>query len=79
MPACMIAALLVWGAPGLLAGARASHASAAKSSAAEKKKSPVNSSSAARPRNFVPTFADSTKDDIAEFDDPVVRDRKSVV
>src|SRR5574337_354115 len=26
-----------------------------------------------RPSWFVPTFADSTKDDIAEFDDPVVR------
>lgn len=27
-----------------------------------------------RSRNFVPTYADSTKDDIAEFDDPVVRE-----
>ncbi len=55
-------------------GRRASPRASTRTSAATPAKSSARRRTAARYRYGIPTYADSTKDDIAQFDDPVVRE-----
>ena len=64
----LLIALLVWDLPGAAASAKPGAKGPAASSKASARKR-----SAARYRYGVPTYADSAKEDAAQFDDPVVR------
>lgn len=66
--ALLLTALLVW-EPGLLAASGSSRTSGAPRGAASSKRRTTT-----RYRSGVPTYADSTKDDITDFDDPVIRE-----
>lgn len=75
--ALLLSLLLLWDAPFVLAGtqAKSGNGSTTKSSASPAKKtSTAKKRARKRPPWYVPTYADSTKDDIAEFDDPLVRE-----
>ena len=70
----LLSALLLADGVVLLAQKRASSNNLASRQSASGPKSTVKRTARKRPAWYVPTFADSTKDDIAEFDDPVVRE-----
>lgn len=75
--ALLLSLLLLWDAPFVLAGtqAKSGNGSTTKSFASPAKKtSTAKKRARKRPPWYVPTYADSTKDDIAEFDDPLVRE-----
>lgn len=67
--AVLLSLLLVCGWTPVSAPAKSSSSS----KPAAQKKTSTKKSGKRRSRYFVPTFADSTQDDIAEFDEPVVR------
>ncbi len=73
----LLSLLLLWDAPLVLAGTQSKSGNGtAKSSAAATATKPATTKKRTRKRPpwYVPTYADSTKDDIAEFDDPLVRE-----
>lgn len=74
--AVLLSLLLLWDAPLVLAGtqAKSGNGSAKSSASTAKKITTTKKRTRKRPPWYVPTYADSTKDDIAEFDDPLVRE-----
>lgn len=69
-----LAVLMALGLVAPAAFSQSSKGSASRSSSATTSKPTAKKSTKRRCRNCVPTYADSTRDDIAEFDDPAVRE-----
>ena len=71
----LLSLLLLWDAPVALADTKAKSSNGTTKSSASTATKPAAAKKRTRKRPpwYVPTYADSTKDDIAEFDDPLVR------
>ena len=72
----LLSLLLLWDAPVALADTKSKSGNGPTKSAASTATKPATTKKRTRKRPpwYVPTYADSTKDDIAEFDDPLVRE-----